>query len=95
MRSSTAPAKPFKVVFDLHIDGAPVRMVRSFRTEEDAREYAALCNPDDEPKILPNIPEESWRRFEPQYFEYFSGVFWHNNRPAVILHWNPHAFTDC
>jgi hypothetical protein len=91
--ATTPPAKPFKVVFDLHVIDGPVRMVRSFRTEAEARSYAALCNPDDDGKLYPNVRDESWKRFEDEGFEYFSGIFWRDtNRPAVIMHWNPYAF---
>ena len=91
MTKNSRPARPFKVVFDLHVDGQPVRVVRSFGTEEAARSYSELCNPDDEPKIYPNVRRDSWERFEADGFEYESGIFWHDNRPAVILRWNPQA----
>src|SRR5688500_8696717 len=91
MSAPSRPAKPFKVVFELHIDGRRVRMVRSFANAEAAQEYAALCNPDDEPKIYPNVLDESWKAFETQGFEYWSGVRWFGNMPAVIMHWYPYA----
>lgn len=84
---TTAPARPFKVVYDLDVNG-PVRVIRSFATEERARQYAALCTPDGDGKIRPNVRDEGWRALEGQGFEYSSGVYWHDNRSAVIMRWD-------
>lgn len=88
----TAPAKRFKVVFDLHVIDGPVRMVRSFTTAEAAQEYAALCTPDGDGKVYPNVRDSSWQRFEADGFEYYQGIFWYDtNRPAVIMWWSERA----
>lgn len=88
--SDQSPAKPFKVVTDLHIGGMKVRSVRSFATEDAAVDYAQVCTPDGDGKIYPNVRDESWQRLEAEGFEYFRGVYWYDtNRSAVIMHWNP------
>lgn len=89
MEAAARPARPFKVVFDLHLDGRAVRSIRSFATAERAEEYAVHCTPDHDPKLYPNVRDASWRALEADGFEYWKGIRWHDNRPAVVMSWTP------
>jgi len=93
MDATTAPrpARPFKVVFDIAAQGQRVRVARSFRTADDAVEYAELCTPEVDDTVFPNVRDESWEVLEAEGYEYWKGIRWHSNRPAVVMSWNPYA----